>query len=102
MRKLLLGLFGAAAVVGLGYGGYRAYDLAQFAQIGVAYAAKQTCSCLFVAGRDLASCQADFDPAVAGNFTFAPAADYVEVKALGGLFRSRSKFTENYGCSNAD
>jgi hypothetical protein len=102
MRKLLLGVLAAGAVAGLGYGGYRAYDLAQFAQIGVAYAAKQTCSCLFVAGRDLASCQTDFDPGVAGNFTFIPAATHVEVTALGGVFRSKFSYTEGYGCSNAD
>ena len=33
------------------------------AKIGTVYVAKQTCSCLFVAGRPMDSCRTDYDPA---------------------------------------
>lgn len=76
-------------------------DVYAFARIGTAYAAKQTCSCLYVAGRDLASCKTDYAPDVAGQFTWAVTDRDVTVSAAGGLVSGRATFEDGYGCTVA-
>jgi hypothetical protein len=51
---LLVGLVGAALVIGP--------SLRRVARIGAGVAAKQLCSCVFVAGRDEAGCRSDLPP----------------------------------------
>jgi hypothetical protein len=64
MRRALLwiaaGLIGLAALAGLWWGP-RAVGMAQ---VGVGYAAKQVCSCLYVAGREVGACRADLMPSM--------------------------------------
>ena len=62
MRKgLLIGIVVVLVIVGgtLFFG----RDTWATAKIGTVYVAKQTCSCLFVAGRPMDSCRTDYDPA---------------------------------------
>jgi hypothetical protein len=55
---LMLAIFAAAA--SWFYPGVKAQ-----AQAGVAYGARVGCSCLFVQGRDVDSCETDFEPGMA-------------------------------------
>ena len=64
MRRVLLwiaaGLIGLIALAGLLWGP-RALGMAQ---VGVGYVAKQVCSCVYVAGREVDSCRADLMPSM--------------------------------------
>ena len=64
MRRLLLwiaaGLIGLITLAGLLWGP-RAVGMAQ---VGVGYVAKQVCSCVYVAGREVEACRADLMPAM--------------------------------------
>jgi hypothetical protein len=72
------------------------------ARIGVAYAAKQTCSCLFVGGRTPESCATDYDPATyrlfAVNIETEGPTQAVNVQAF-SVFRARAVFEPGYGCT---
>ena len=64
MRRLLLwiaaGLLGLIALAGLLWGP-RAVGMAQ---VGAGYVAKQVCSCVYVAGREVDACRADLMPSM--------------------------------------
>lgn len=47
-------------LIGLGVWQFLLKDVAEFAKVGTAYAAKQICSCRFVSAREMASCRVDF------------------------------------------
>lgn len=58
IRNLILGLIAIAA-------GWFVYELPSIkgqAELGSAYAAHITCSCRYIAGRDIKSCVTDFEP----------------------------------------
>ncbi len=62
-RRLLwiaLGLVGLIALAGLLWGP-RAVGMAQ---VGTGYVAKQVCSCVYVAGREVDACRADLMPSM--------------------------------------
>lgn len=73
MRRTLLwiavGLIGLIALAGLLWGP-RAVGMAQ---VGTGYVAKQVCSCVYVAGRDVDACRADLMPSM----------DPIDVQMLG-------------------
>ena len=64
MRRLLLwiatGLIGLITLAGLLWGP----RFLGMAQVGVGYVAKQICSCVYVAGREVGSCRADLMPSM--------------------------------------
>ena len=68
------------------------------AKIGTVYVAKQTCSCLFVAGRPLESCRTDYDPEALKPLTVEQSDSGVKVSALAGLVSAQSKFEPGFGC----
>ncbi len=72
------------------------------ARIGVAYAAKQTCSCLYVGGRTPESCASDYDPATYRLFSVRIETEgptqAVSVQAF-SVFRARAVFEPGYGCT---
>ena len=82
----------------VGIGAWGARDTFATARIGTAYVAKQTCSCLFVAGRPADSCRTDFDPAALQPLEIIAGGNAVTVSALAGLISSRSEFDKGYGC----
>lgn len=55
MKRVLVGLLLLAA----GAGAWYLPHLRASVEVGAGYVAKQTCSCVFVGGRSLASCRAD-------------------------------------------
>lgn len=88
----------SVAVLLVGIGVWSARDTFATARIGTTYVAKQTCSCLFVAGRPPDSCRTDFDPAALQPLEVVPSSHAVTVSALGGLISSRAEFEKDYGC----
>jgi hypothetical protein len=76
---------------------YLGRDQLALARIGSGFAAKQTCSCLHVSGRPLASCMKDFDADAARWLSWQVGDRSVTVSAL-GLFSSTSVFNDGFGC----
>ena len=97
MRKgLVIAIFVVLLIVGgaLFFG----RDTWATAKIGTVYVAKQTCSCLFVAGRALESCRTDYDPESLKALTVEKGDSGVKVSALAGLVSAQSKFEPGFGC----
>lgn len=101
MRKGLL--IGAGVVVVIVAGAmYAGRDTWASAKIGTVYVAKQTCSCLFVAGRPMESCRTDYDPAAIKPLTVEALDQGVKVSALAGLVSARAEFEPGFGCHPAN
>lgn len=89
----------AAAVLIVAGAAYLVRDQIALARIGTGFAAKQTCSCLYVSRRSLPSCMTDFDSATAQWFTWhVDDGRSVTVSALLGLFSATSIFDDGFGC----
>lgn len=101
MRKGLL--IGAGVAVAIVAGAlYFSRDTWATAKIGTVYVAKQTCSCLFVAGRPMDSCRTDYDLAALKPLTVETTDKSVKVSALAGLVSARSEFEPGFGCHPAN
>jgi hypothetical protein len=99
-KRLLIGVGVLVAIVGVAL--YAGRDTWASAKIGTVYVAKQTCSCLFVAGRPMESCRTDYDPAAIKPLTVAATERGVEVSALAGLVSARAEFEPGFGCHPAN
>jgi len=89
---LVLGIAGAA--LWWLYGdGLRGYALA-----GTGYGAKNACSCRYISGRELGSCESDFVPGMAAVF-LSEDEDTRSVTASVPLIASQTaRYREGYGC----
>lgn len=99
-RWLLIGALAIVAVIGLAV--WLGRDTYQSARLGSVYAAKQTCSCLFIAHRTMESCKTDYDPTAVKPLTWTVADNSVTVSAIGGLVSARADFEEGFGCHPAN
>jgi hypothetical protein len=88
---------GAALLIVAG-AAYLARDQMALARIGTGFAAKQTCSCLYLSRRSLSSCMTDFDPAAARWFAWRIDDQSVTVSAVFGIFSSTSVLEDGFGC----
>jgi len=86
---------GLAAIAAVGWFGAKQ---AAYAQVAVGYAAKQTCSCLHVSGRTMASCLDEFPADARSQITIAPEADTVSASAALGAFSARAIYEDGLGC----
>jgi len=95
-KRLLFGVVVlAAAGVALLVRFLRVWD---FLPMSTGVAAQQTCACLFVSGRTLASCMTDLDPLVRRFISVRPGPD--EVTASGfGMSSATSRYEDGFGCS---
>ncbi|WP_129649266.1 hypothetical protein [Peristeroidobacter agariperforans] len=96
--KRIWPLIAGVLVLLVGIGVWSARDTYATARMGTTYVAKQTCSCLFVAGRPLDSCSTDFDPEALQSLDVVAGNGAVTASALGGLISSRSRFEDGFGC----
>jgi hypothetical protein len=97
MRKYWL-IIVLTVVAAIGAGGYLGLQgPLLYGRIGVTYAAKQTCSCMFISGRSLASCQTDLPGGAAGLVRLSVAGRQVRANAY-GLVSASATFEDNYGC----
>lgn len=97
-RQIAYRIIWGLLVLLVGIGAWAARDTFATARIGTTYVAKQTCSCLFVAGRPPDSCRTDFDPSALQSLDIVAGSNVVTVSALSGLISSRSEFDQGYGC----
>jgi hypothetical protein len=89
----------AAAIAGAAWA---ARGPVNYARIATGYAAKQTCSCVFVSGRDLDSCIADFPPEAGSNINVAVEGETVRASVLFGAIGAEAVYEDAYGCRIAN
>jgi hypothetical protein len=92
----------AAVVAALATGGWAMRDQVTYANIATAYAAKQTCSCLYVSGRPLDSCLADFPPDARGTIDVTVEGERVRASILFGAISAEAEVEDGYGCRIRD
>lgn len=100
MRKGLVAII--VLVVLAGAAMFFGRDTWTTAKLGTVYVAKQTCSCLFVAGRPMDSCRTDYDPAAIKPLTVEKLEHGVKVTALGGIVAAQAEFEQGFGCHPAN
>jgi hypothetical protein len=98
-KGLLIGGVVVVAIVGGALWAGR--DTWAAAHMGATYVAKQTCSCLFVAGRPMDSCRTDYEPDAIKPLTIEAGSSEVKVSALAGLVSARAEFEQGFGCHPA-
>lgn len=98
MRANTLIVFGVVLAAGLGVAFWFGKDAYATAQIGTTYVAKQTCSCLFVAGRSADSCKTDYNASDLARLKVESDATGVSVTALAGLVSARAEHETGFGC----
>ena len=67
---------------------------------GAGYSAELACACLFVSGRDIQSCQTDFDPA-ARRISLEIGKDEVTA-SVPLIVRRTARFEPGFGCTIVD
>ena len=100
MRKGLIAIIVLVVLVGAAM--FFGRDTWTTAKLGTVYVAKQTCSCLFVAGRPMDSCRTDYDPAAIKPLTVEKLEHGVKVTALGGIVAAQAEFVQGFGCHPAN
>lgn len=99
LRKRWIGLIVLGVVAGaLALGGWAARDQFAYADIATGYAAKQTCSCLYVSGRSLESCLADFPADAREAIAITQDGESVRASVLFGVFSSEAVADGEFGC----
>lgn len=88
----------AAILLGGASAAWAMRDQVAYARIATGYAAKQTCSCLYVSGRELDSCMADFPEDARGQISIAQSGDNVSASVLFGAISAEARFEPEYGC----
>jgi hypothetical protein len=91
-----------AALAAIGAVAWAWRDEIAYARIATGYAAKQTCSCLYVSGRTLESCMTDFPPDARGNVEVTQNGNGVRASVLFGAIRAEARYEEAYGCALLD
>lgn len=100
-RWIGLGVLAALGVVA-GATAWAMQDDIAFARIATGYAAKQTCSCLHVSGRDLGSCVAEFPEEARDQINVAQDGAQVRASVLFGAVSARAEYEEGFGCQILD
>ena len=72
-----------------------------FAPIAASYAAKQTCSCLYVSKRPMESCLTDFAPNDRALISLQPKGQILRASILLGAVSAEARFEPGYGCTFA-
>lgn len=80
---------------------WRALHLTEMAYIGAGYAAEQTCSCMFISARSLASCKTDLEPLAQKLVSVSVNLDEVTATAF-GFSKATARYHKGLGCSLKD
>ena len=96
MLRLVVGAIGALVFAG---GGYWTWQTSIAADVGAAAVAKVICSCVFVEGRSLESCQADQPPGFDKIQVTVDATARTATGSVFGVIARRATFSEQYGCT---
>ncbi len=99
-RWITLGWIAAGLVLAFGLlallGGPVAY-----ARLATGYVAQQTCACLHVANRELASCLSDYPAEAVSHINVTQDGATVRASAF-GVFKAEAAFEDGFGCSLRD
>ena len=96
--SILLRVAGFIVVAGFLISFFFGEAIAGYSQVGTNYAAKTSCSCRYVAGRDLDACYADFTAGM-GAIWLSENEDAQTVTASIPLLEStEAQYREGYGC----
>ncbi len=91
-----------AVAITLGLAAWSLRDQIAYAQLATSFAAKQTCSCIHVSGRDLESCLAEFPEDAQAQISVTPDGETVRAAFLFGAVRAEAVFEDGYGCRILD
>jgi hypothetical protein len=98
-KRLLFGVAVFAVVSAIA--AWRVLRISDLLQIGAGYTAQQTCACLFVSGRTLASCMTDLDPLARRLMSVRSGPE--EVTASGfGMSPATARYEKGFGCALRD
>jgi hypothetical protein len=76
---------------------WRALHLSEMAHIGAGYAAEQTCACLFVSARPLASCKGDLEPLAQKLVSMQVGLEEVTATSF-GFSKATAQYRKGFGC----
>jgi hypothetical protein len=95
-KRLVFG--GAAFAVVAAFVVWRVPRVSNLLEIGAGYTAQQTCACVFISGRTLASCVADLDPLAQRLLSVRLGEEEVTARAF-GMGRAVARYEAGFGCS---
>jgi hypothetical protein len=96
-RWIWIGVLAGALVV-MGAGAWASQGQIAYANIATGYAAKQTCSCLHVSGREFGSCLADLPADARNSINITEDGNTVRASVLFGAISAEAIHEEEYGC----
>lgn len=97
-RKLVIfGVLAVAVIAGLVVA-WQKLRLSDLVYIGAGYAAQQTCACVFISHRTLASCLTDLDPLAQRLVSVRVGTDEVTAHTL-RLSKAVARYEQGFGCS---
>ena len=99
-RKRILAMLAIAVVAGFVL--WHLPIVAKLANIGSGYAAQQTCACVFVSHRELASCVTDLEPLARRLISVSVGKDEVTARAPLGQQSAVAHYEQGFGCSLRD
>jgi hypothetical protein len=101
MGKWIAGILLLAVVGGGGYFAWTNRELPATLEMGTAYIAKGTCSCLFVSDLEPAQCARDYPPDTYALTKVEIDREGQSVRVTGpvGLYPAVARFEQDYGCS---
>lgn len=96
--KVVFIILAVLAVIAGALWHFWARDTVAFADIGTSYAAKQVCSCVFIAERTLESCKGDSLTDIS-QLSFEQGEDGVTASAAGGIISNTARYQSGLGCT---
>lgn len=88
----------ALAVLGGALAWFYGEPIAARAEAGAAFGARTACSCRYIAGRDLKSCETDFEPGMALVSLRDDADDRAVTARVPLLSSATARYREGFGC----
>jgi hypothetical protein len=98
-KPVLLGILAVTVVAGFFL--WRTLRLSDLASIGAGYAAEQTCACIFISHRELASCMTDLEPLAQRLVSVRVGKEEVTAHSF-GLGGAVARYEQGFGCSLRD
>jgi len=86
------------AAAGAGAWWYWGDDMRGQAQAATAFGAKTACSCRYVAGRELGSCEQDFVPGMEAVFLLDDEGDQAVTAYVPLVSSNSARYREGFGC----
>ena len=86
------------AMIGAGVAWYYGDVINGYARAGTSFAAKSTCSCRFIGGREFGQCKDDLMPGMAALWLSEDDAEQSVTASVPLVESARATYREGYGC----